>query len=61
MKDDYCHDHGGWGSSVKPCTVCGTLRPPNTFPHIPEGLTFTQVLEWGASQMNTQIKNELTK
>lgn len=56
MNDEYCREHGGWGSTSKPCKVCGHTRR-DVLPEMPKGLTFDQALEWGAKEINKHMKN----
>jgi hypothetical protein len=55
-KKDFCHEHGGWGSDVTPCKVCGVFSPPNTFPEIPEGLSFDDALKFGAEEIAKRLR-----
>ena len=51
LKTNYCHDHGGWGSDITPCKVCGKLCTSSTMPEMPKGLTWDEALQWGAKQI----------
>ena len=55
-KEDYCHDHGGWGSEYIPCRKCGVIRGKNTMPEMPSGLTLDEAFAWGAEQINGRLK-----
>lgn len=58
LMDDYCSDHGGWGSWEKPCKICGRVRTDEQIPEIPKGLSFDEALAWGAEQINKKIMKQ---
>lgn len=59
MNDDWCSEHGGWGSRTKPCKVCGAISPPNDLAEIPDGLSYDESVSFLAMEMELSISRKL--